>query len=156
MHNRIKLHAFFFGKNNERKGKSMIVQLIENIYQFLWGEWIHVPLPGGGSLGLSLLIILLLPAGIVFTIKTRFLPIRLFPDMVKALTANNKNGKVKKQSFFFTDLDRINSNTCRNGEFDRSCRSNIRRWSRGRILDVDHSIAWIIDSLYRSNSCTVT
>ena len=30
MHNRIKLHAFFFGKNNERKGKSMIVQLIEN------------------------------------------------------------------------------------------------------------------------------
>ena len=98
MHNRIKLHAFFFGKNNERKGKSMIVQLIENIYQFLWGEWIHVPLPGGGSLGLSLLIILLLPAGIVFTIKTRFLPIRLFPDMVKALTANNKNGKDEKSS----------------------------------------------------------
>lgn len=88
----------FFGKNNERKGKSMIVQLIENIYQFLWGEWIHVPLPGGGSLGLSLLIILLLPAGIVFTIKTRFLPIRLFPDMVKALTANNKNGKDEKSS----------------------------------------------------------
>ena len=77
----------------------MIVQLIENIYQFLWGEWIHVPLPGGGSLGLSLLIILLLPAGIVFTIKTRFLPIRLFPDMVKALTANNKNGKDEKAVF---------------------------------------------------------
>lgn len=76
----------------------MIVQLIENIYQFLWGEWIHVPLPGGGSLGLSLLIILLLPAGIVFTIKTKFLPIRLFPDMAKALTANNKNGKDEKSS----------------------------------------------------------
>lgn len=76
----------------------MIVQLIENIYQFLWGEWIHVPLPGGGSLGLSLLIILLLPAGIVFTIKTKFLPIRLFPDMLKALTANNKNGKDEKSS----------------------------------------------------------
>ena len=76
----------------------MIVQLIENIYQFLWGEWIHVPLPGGGSLGLSLLIILLLPAGIVFTIKTKFLPIRLFSDMVKALTSNNKNGKDEKSS----------------------------------------------------------
>ena len=76
----------------------MIVQLIENIYQFLWGEWIHVPLPGGGSLGLSLLIILLLPADIVFTIKSKFLPIRLFPDMVKALTANNKNGKDEKSS----------------------------------------------------------
>ena len=92
------LHNKSFGKNNERKGKSMIVQLIENIYQFLWGEWIHVPLPGGGSLGLSLLIILLFPAGIVFTIKTRFLPIRLLPDMVKALTANNKNGKDEKRS----------------------------------------------------------
>ena len=30
--------------------------------------------------------------------KTRFLPIRLFPDMVKALTANNKNGKDEKSS----------------------------------------------------------
>ena len=56
----------------------MIVQLIENIYLFLWGEW--------------------LPAGIVFTIKTKFLPIRLFPDMVKALTSNNKNGKDEKSS----------------------------------------------------------
>ena len=49
-------------------------------------------------MGLSLLIILLLPAGIVFTIKTRFLPIRLFPDMIKALTGNNKNGKEEKSS----------------------------------------------------------
>ena len=37
MHNRIKLHTFFFGKNNERKGKSMIVQLIE-IYISFYGE----------------------------------------------------------------------------------------------------------------------
>ena len=93
-----KTACLLFWKNNERNGKSMIVQLIENIYQFLWGEWIHIPLPGGGSLGLSLLIILLLPAGIVFTIKTRFLPIRLFPDMIKALTANNKKGKDEKSS----------------------------------------------------------
>lgn len=34
-----------------------------------------------------------------FTIKTKFLPIRLFPDMVKALTANNKNGKDEKAVF---------------------------------------------------------
>ena len=36
--------------------------------------------------GISLLIILLIPAGIYFTIRTRGLPIRLFPDMVVALT----------------------------------------------------------------------
>lgn len=38
MHNRIKLHAFFFGKNNERKGKSMIVQLIENYISVFMGR----------------------------------------------------------------------------------------------------------------------
>ena len=53
----------------------MIIKLIETVYQFLWGDLIHIPLPGGGSLGISLLILLLFPAGIVFTIKTRFLPI---------------------------------------------------------------------------------
>ena len=73
----------------------MITKLIETVYQFLWGDWIHIPLPGGGSLGISLLILLLFPAGIVFTIKTRVLPIRLFPDMVKALTANKKGEKEK-------------------------------------------------------------
>ena len=31
--------------------------------------------------------------------KQNFLPIRLFPDMVKALTANNKNGKDEKAVF---------------------------------------------------------
>lgn len=64
----------------------MIVQLIENIYSFLWGDLIHIPMPGGGSLGISLLILFLLPAGIYFTIRGKFLSIRLFPDMVRSLT----------------------------------------------------------------------
>lgn len=71
----------------------MIVSLIEKVYSFLWGDLIHIPLPGGGSVGISLLIILLIPTGIYFTIRTRFLPVRLFPDMVKALTG--KKEKVK-------------------------------------------------------------
>ena len=33
----------------------------------------------------SLLILLLIPTGIYFTIRTKFLPIRLFPDMIKSL-----------------------------------------------------------------------
>ena len=69
----------------------MIVTLIEKIYSFLWGDLIHIPLPGGNSLGISLLIILLIPTGIYFTIRTRFLPIRLFPDMVKALVEKKEN-----------------------------------------------------------------
>ena len=69
----------------------MIVSLIEKVYSFLWGDLIKIPLPSGGSLGISLLIILLIPTGIYFTIRTRFLPIRLFPDMVKSLTGKKKN-----------------------------------------------------------------
>ena len=39
---------------------------------------------------MSLLIILLIPTGIYFTIRTRFLPVRLFGDMVRALTGKKK------------------------------------------------------------------
>lgn len=63
----------------------MIVTLIEKMYSFLWGDLVKIPLPGGSSLGISLIIILLVPAGIYFTIRTRFLPVRMFPDMVHAL-----------------------------------------------------------------------
>lgn len=68
-----------------------MVDLIEKIYSFLWGDLVHIPLPGGSTLGISLLIILLIPAGIYFTIRTRFLPIRLFPDMVRALVEKKKD-----------------------------------------------------------------
>lgn len=50
---------------------TMIVALIEKVYSFLWGDLIHIPLPGGGSVGISLLIILLIPTGIYFTVRTR-------------------------------------------------------------------------------------
>ena len=60
-----------------------MIELIGKVYSFLWGDLIAIPLPGGGSLGLSLLVLLLIPTGIYFTVRTRFLPIRLFPDMVR-------------------------------------------------------------------------
>ncbi len=69
----------------------MVVSIIEKVYSFLWGDWIKIPLPGGGSLGISLLIILLIPTGIYFTIWTKFLQIRLFPDMVRALVAKKEH-----------------------------------------------------------------
>ena len=64
----------------------MIIKLIEAVYGFLWGDLITIPLPGGGSLGLSLLVLLLIPTGIYFTVRTRFLPVRMFPDMIHAMT----------------------------------------------------------------------
>ena len=69
----------------------MIVSITEQIYTLLWGDLITIPLPGGGSLGISLLVILLIPTGIYFTIRTKFLPIRLFSDMVRALLAKKEH-----------------------------------------------------------------
>ncbi len=64
--------------------------IINFFYQLLWGDLITIPLPGGSSVGLSLLVIILIPAGIFFTVRTRLLPFRLFPEMLR-ITAEKKN-----------------------------------------------------------------
>ncbi|MCI8584939.1 MAG: alanine:cation symporter family protein [Lachnospiraceae bacterium] len=66
------------------------------VYQLLWGDLITIPLPGGSTLGLSLLVLLLIPSGIYFTVRTRFLPFRLFPEMLKI--AVEKKNKTQKDS----------------------------------------------------------
>ena len=60
-----------------------IVNAITAAYNLLWGDLFVIPLPGGGTLGVSLLVLLLIPTGIFFTIRTRFLPVRLFPEMLR-------------------------------------------------------------------------
>ena len=59
------------------------LNIVSIVYNFLWGDLFSIPLPGGGSIGISLLVAILIPAGIYFTIRTKFLPIRLFPEMVR-------------------------------------------------------------------------
>lgn len=66
------------------------MSIFKTIYHILWGDLITVPLPGGSSMGLSLLVLILIPSGIYFTIRTRFLPFRLFPEMLK-VTVEKKN-----------------------------------------------------------------
>lgn len=62
------------------------MSLIQTIYHLLWGDLITLPLPGGGSIGFSLLVLILIPSGFYFTIRTRFLPFRLFPEMLRVAT----------------------------------------------------------------------
>ncbi|WP_455581958.1 alanine/glycine:cation symporter family protein [Dysosmobacter sp.] len=62
---------------------NLIVTLISAIYQLLWGDLFAIPLPGGGTAGISLLVLLLIPTGLFFTFRTRFLPVRLFPEMLR-------------------------------------------------------------------------
>ena len=71
----------------------MIVDFIQAVYQLLWGDLITIPLPGGSSVGLSLLILILVPSGIYFTIKTRLLPIRMFPEMLRLITEKKTSSK---------------------------------------------------------------
>ena len=68
-----------------RGGLFDMTAIIEFIYNFLWGDLVTLPLPGGGTLGLPLLVILLIPTGIYFTFATKFLPFPLYRDMVRAL-----------------------------------------------------------------------
>lgn len=60
-----------------------MMSIIKFVYNLLWGDLFTIPLPGGSSVGLSLLVLILIPSGVYFTIRTRFLPFRLFPDMLK-------------------------------------------------------------------------
>ena len=67
-----------------------MAEIFTTIYNLLWGDIIHIPLPGGSTLGLSLLVIILIPAGLYFTVRTRFLPFRLFPEMLRVTLESNK------------------------------------------------------------------
>ena len=68
---------------------TFIIHCIEQVYYFLWGDWIRLPLPGG-TLSLPFLVLLLIPAGIYFTVRTRGLQLRLLPDMVRLTTGSAK------------------------------------------------------------------
>lgn len=86
-----------------------IVQLIEATYNFLWGDLFQIPLPGGGTIGISLLILFLVPAAVYFTIRTRFMQVRLFPDMVRALTEqkSGENGLSPFQTLIVSTATRV-------------------------------------------------
>lgn len=58
--------------------------IIVSIYNFLWGDLITLNFKGT-SIGIPLLVILLIPTGIFFTIRTKFMPIRKLPTMIRRL-----------------------------------------------------------------------
>lgn len=70
------------------------MNLFKAIYNFFWGDLFTIPLPGGSSLGISLLVLILVPAGIFFTIRTKFLPFRCFPEMLR-ISVEKQNGQKK-------------------------------------------------------------
>ena len=67
----------------------MIIDVIGVIYRLMWGDLFAIPLPGGQSMGVSLLVLLLIPTGIYFTIQTKFLLVRKFPEMLQITLEKN-------------------------------------------------------------------
>ena len=84
------------------------MKLIHTVYNFLWGDLFTLPLPGGGgSVGIPLLVIILIPAGLWFTVRTRFLAIRLFPDMLRIAAEkrpNRESGAISGLQALFTSV----------------------------------------------------
>lgn len=76
---------------------SNISNIIVAFYKFLWGDLITLNFKGT-SIGIPLLVILLIPAGIYFTVRTRFMPIRKLPQMVRAL-GEKKDDKSNLSTF---------------------------------------------------------
>ena len=72
----------------------LFLDLIAAVVGFLWGDLFTLNLPGGNSIGISLLVLILIPAGIYFTIRTRFVLIRFFPEMIR-LSVEKKDGQQK-------------------------------------------------------------
>lgn len=69
------------------------MQFFYFVYNLLWGDLFLLPLPGGNSVGISLMVLMLIPAGLYFTIKTRFLPIRMFSEMLRISVEKKKDSE---------------------------------------------------------------
>ncbi|WP_367565486.1 alanine/glycine:cation symporter family protein [Lacrimispora sp.] len=70
-----------------------IVKIVTALNQLLWGDMFILEFSNGETqFGISLLVILLIPAGLYFTVKTRFLPFRLFPEMIRCTLKKKQGG----------------------------------------------------------------
>lgn len=87
----------------------MVLAVIEAVYRFLWGDLFTIPIGNGNGIGIPLLVLLLTPTGIYFTIRTKFLPVRLFPDMIRALGGKKKEegGLSPVQTLFVSTATRV-------------------------------------------------
>lgn len=68
-----------------------IVKVVMALNDFFWGDMVILEFNQGATqFGISLMIFMLIPAGLFFTIRTRFLPFRLFPEMIRVTLSKDK------------------------------------------------------------------
>lgn len=70
-----------------------VMKLVASLNGLLWGDLIVLDFSGGETqFGLSLLVLILVFGGIYFTVRTRFLPFRMFPEMVRVTLEKKTSG----------------------------------------------------------------
>ncbi len=128
--------------------------IFQAVYNILWGDLITIPLPGGSSLGISLLVLILIPAGLYFTVRTRFLPFRLFPEMIKVAGENNKKiesggrgGNPRVPALLVSTARRVGMGNLVGGGAGHSA----RRRRRG-VLDVGDRPCGFLHRVYRGDA----
>lgn len=92
------------------------MEIFKNIIDFIYyifsdASFITFTLPGGLSIGIPLLAILLIPTGIYFTIKTKCLIVRFFPEMLRLTlekkTSSDKNSISGLQALIVSTATRV-------------------------------------------------
>ena len=72
---------------------NILSEIYSAILYFFTGALFKIPLGGGSTLDISLMILLLVPAGIYFMIRTKLVPIRMFPEMLRISVEKNDKGQ---------------------------------------------------------------
>lgn len=73
----------------------ILLKVFYFFFNLLWGDLFYIPLPNGSKLGISFLVLLLIPLGVFYTIYLKGVQFKEFPLMVK-LTKEKKNKDDKK------------------------------------------------------------
>ncbi len=84
--------------------------IVTSLNGFLWGDIIILSF-GEIKIGLSVIVLMLVPTGIYYSIKTKMVSFRLFPEMIKLIlrkkVSSNKNAITGLQALFIATASRV-------------------------------------------------
>lgn len=89
---------------------NILKTIVSSLNSFLWGDVINLNF-GEIKIGLSILVLMLIPTGIYYSIKTKMLSFRLFPQMIKIILKNkvseDKEAISGLQALFIATASRV-------------------------------------------------
>ncbi|MGL4687405.1 MAG: alanine/glycine:cation symporter family protein, partial [Fusobacteriaceae bacterium] len=89
---------------------SPLKTIISSLNGFLWGDIIVLSF-GEMKIGLSIIVLILVPTGIYYSIKTKMVSFRLFPEMIRLVlrkkASKNKNTITGIQALFIATASRV-------------------------------------------------